>query len=264
MFPITEHGFELSKQKFWDSVRLRCGWEIANLPTFCPYGGKFDIQHSMSCKKSGFVSIRHNDLRDLTARIVPEVCEDWETEPKLLPLSGEELHRRKTNRSNEARLDIRARVFWNSGQQAFFDIRVFDPNACKYLNKSLQQCHAINEDEKKRSYNEQVLQFDHRTFTDLVFSIYGSMRRECKMFYSRLSQLISDKSNLSKSITMNWTRTKICFALLRSSLLSLRGSRTVCRKVSEFECDIDVSIGHAKIWIIQNFSNSFKANARPT
>ena len=25
MFPITEHGFELSKQKFWDSVRLRYG-----------------------------------------------------------------------------------------------------------------------------------------------------------------------------------------------------------------------------------------------
>ena len=34
MLPITEHGFELSKQQFWDSVRLRYGWEITNLPTF--------------------------------------------------------------------------------------------------------------------------------------------------------------------------------------------------------------------------------------
>ena len=30
---------------------------------------KFDIQHSMSCKKGAFVSIRHNELRDLTANM---------------------------------------------------------------------------------------------------------------------------------------------------------------------------------------------------
>ena len=167
-------------------------------------------------------------------------------EPKLLPLSGEELHGRTTNRSNEARLDITARGFWNRGQQAFFDLRVFDPNACRYLNKSLQQCHAMSEHEKKRSYNERVLQVDHGTFTPLVFSVYSSMRRECNIFYSRLPQLISDKRNLSKSITMNWIRTKVCFALLKSSLLCLRGSRTISRKVSKLECDVDVSHEHAK------------------
>ena len=98
----------------------------------------------------------------------------------------------------------------------------------------------MNEFEKKKSYNERVLPVDQGTFTPLVFSIYGSMERECKTFYSRVSQLISDKRNLPKSITMNWIRTKMCFALLKSSLLCLRGSRTLCRKVSEFQCDIDV------------------------
>ena len=137
MLSITEHGFELSKQQFWDLVRLRYGWEITNRQTFCPCGNKFDIQHSMSCKKGGFVSIRHNDLGDPTARIVSEVCKDIDIEPKLLPLSGEELHGRTTNQSNDASLDIRAQGFWNRDQQTFFDIRVFDPNACRYLNKSL-------------------------------------------------------------------------------------------------------------------------------
>ena len=46
--PITEFRFELSKRQFWDSIRLRYGWEISNLPTSCPSGSKFDIQHSMS------------------------------------------------------------------------------------------------------------------------------------------------------------------------------------------------------------------------
>ena len=82
-----------------------------------------------------------------------------------------------------------------------------------------------------------------------VFIINSGLNigRECNMFYSRLSQLISDKRNLSKSITMNWIRTKVCFALLKSSLLCLRGSRTVCRKVPELECDNDVPHQHAKI-----------------
>ena len=51
----------------------------------------------MSCKKSVFVSSRHNDLRNLTARIVSEFCKDTEIKPKLLHLYGEELHRRTKN-----------------------------------------------------------------------------------------------------------------------------------------------------------------------
>ena len=44
----------------------------------------------MSCKKRGFSSIRHNDLIDLTAKILSEVCKDTEIEPKLTPLTDRE------------------------------------------------------------------------------------------------------------------------------------------------------------------------------
>lgn len=64
MLPFTEYGFEPSKQHFWDSISLRCGWKISNLTVY-PCGSKFDIEHSMSYKKGGFVTIRHIDLRDL-------------------------------------------------------------------------------------------------------------------------------------------------------------------------------------------------------
>ena len=69
MLPIPEYSFELSKQQFLDSICLRYSSEISKLPTTYPCGSKFDIQDSMSCKKEGFVTIRHNDLRDLTAKI---------------------------------------------------------------------------------------------------------------------------------------------------------------------------------------------------
>ena len=123
----------------------------------------------------------------------------------------------------------------------------------------------MNKHEKERLYNERVLKVDHGMFTPLVFSIYGSMRRECDTFYSRLSQLISSKRNLSKSITVNWIRTKVCFALLKCSLLCLRGSRTVCRKVSESERDIDVSHEHAKTWIVKfKYFGTFGGNINVT
>ena len=54
VLPITEFGFRLSEQQFWDSIRLQYGWEISNLPKSCTCGNKFVIQHSMSCKKGGF------------------------------------------------------------------------------------------------------------------------------------------------------------------------------------------------------------------
>ena len=93
---------------------------------------------------------------------------------------------------------------------------------------------------RKRACNERILQLDHGTFTPLVFSIYRSMGRECHKFYSRLSDLLSEKRDLPKSVVPNWLRSKVCFALLKSSLLSLSGSRTVCRKVLELECDADI------------------------
>ena len=63
--------------------------KTCNLPTSCPCGSTFDIQYSMSCKKGGFIYIRHNELRDLTANMMSEVCKDTKIEPKLTPLFEE-------------------------------------------------------------------------------------------------------------------------------------------------------------------------------
>ena len=83
-----------------------------NLPTSCLCRSKFDIQHSMSCRKGDFLYIKHNDLRDLTANMISEVCKDTKIKSKLTPLSGEELQGRTSNNSNVARVDTRIRGFW--------------------------------------------------------------------------------------------------------------------------------------------------------
>ena len=103
------------------------------------------------------------------------------------------MEHRSAIENNKARLDIRARIFWIRRQQAFLDIRVFDPNACRQSNSSLSQCYATNEKEKKRNYNQRILQVEQGTFSPLVFSIYGDLGRECQAFYSRLRELLVEK-----------------------------------------------------------------------
>ena len=41
----------------------------------------------------------------------------------------------KINSSDEARLDVSVRSFWQRGQRAFYDVRVFNPFAKSHLNQ---------------------------------------------------------------------------------------------------------------------------------
>ena len=158
--------------------------------------------------------------------MLTETCKDVRLEPPLNPLSGEVLDETTANSSDEARVDVAARGFWISGQKAFFDIRVFNPLAKRYRNSKVSNACRMNEIEKKRQYNERILKVEHGSFTPLVFSAMGGMGRESQMFFKRLSESLSDSRGQQLSVTVTWIRRKVIFALLKSVVLCLRGSRT--------------------------------------
>ena len=223
--PIKESNYQLNKQQFWDALRIRYNWNIPNLPSECVCGKKFDLNHALSCKKGGFVSLRHNEVRNITAQMLSEVCKDVKIEPGLIKLTGEQLNV-QANKNDESRLDVSALGFWSRGQKVFCDVRVFDHNALRYSRTELKKCFQKNEEEKKKSYNERVLQIENATFTPLVFSANGGMGKECSTFYKRLAEMIADKRNIATSEAISFVRTRISFSLLRSMLLCLRGSRS--------------------------------------
>ena len=97
MLPIVENGLELTKQQFWDSIRLRYGWSIAYLPTTCACGSTYTIQHIFNIN---------------FAKLLSKVCHDVQVEPTLLPLTGEWMKHCSAIETNEARFDTRARGFW--------------------------------------------------------------------------------------------------------------------------------------------------------
>ena len=152
--PRQDLDFHLSKREFWDAVSIRYTWPLKRMPSRCACGDSFDFQHALSCKKGGFVVQRHNELRDLTADLLSQVCKDVAIEPSLESLSGETFQYKSTNISPGAHLDVSARGFWQRGQRAFFDIRVMDPKARRYKSRTLPQADTANEREKKRHYNE--------------------------------------------------------------------------------------------------------------
>ena len=57
------------------------------------------------------------------------------------------------------------------------------------------------------------------------------MGKKCSTFYNRLAKKIAEKRELHQSIVINWIRTKTYFALLKSALPWLRGSRSISRNV---------------------------------
>ena len=66
----------------------------------------------MSCKKGGFVTWRHNKVRDITATLLSDIYKVVKLQASLLTLNGEEQTISKTvKKIDEVRLDICARSF---------------------------------------------------------------------------------------------------------------------------------------------------------
>ena len=224
--PVREHGFYLNKQEFWDSIRVRYGIPLSRLPSNCACGANFNVEHAFTCKTGGFIGIRHNAIRDFTAEILNEVCHDVKLEPVLTPLTGEYLKYKTANTDDLARPDVSARGVWTRGSRAFFDVMVFNPLAQTYRDQTLKAAHKSAENKKKRKYRERIEQVEHGTFTPLVFSCFGGMSVECFKFYNHISDKLSEKRNISVSLARSWVRTKLCFSLLRTANLCIRGSKT--------------------------------------
>jgi len=133
VLPIQEQGFYLNKQEFLDALSLRFGWQLYDVPSHCVCGTSFSVDHVMVCRHGGLTFIWHNELRDLTAGLLQEVCHDVQVEPSLLPLTGEIISPTSAIRSNEAHADVRTTGFWGRRQGAFFEVRVFHPDVPSYL-----------------------------------------------------------------------------------------------------------------------------------
>ena len=71
--------------------------DMVGFSQFCSCDAWFSIEHSFSCPKGGFPTIRQNEIRDLTANLLTEVCHEVQVEPGLQPISGEQSQHATSN-----------------------------------------------------------------------------------------------------------------------------------------------------------------------
>ena len=194
--PLRSHGFALHKSAFRDGLLLRYHWIPLACPTSCADKHDFTIDHCISCPKGSFPSLRHNEIRDLTAQMMSEVCNNVSIEPYLKPLSGEALRFKTANSDSNARLDIAANGFWGGRFEcSFFDVRVFNPGAPS--NHPFKSAYRHHEREKRRQYEQRVYEVEHGHFTLPVFTPTGGMGDAADQVYKRLANLLTEKLDLS-------------------------------------------------------------------
>ena len=115
--PLSEHGFTLHRSAFQDALALRYGWSPLRPPSLCTCGTAFSVEHALSCPKGGLPSLRHNEIRDLTATLLTEVCSQVCVEPELQPVQhSDEFPLATSNTQDSARLDVAVNGFWQTSQ----------------------------------------------------------------------------------------------------------------------------------------------------
>ena len=147
---------------------------------------------------------------------------------------------------DEARLDIRARGLWCSGQSAFFDIRVTNTNAYSARALSSSQNYRRHEQEKKRKYNDRVMNIEQWTFTPLVYSTSDGLGNECQTFYRHLANKIATKTIDKYEKVLTWIRCRLSFIVVKAAL---RGSLTVNKEAIDIVEDFTFACSEAGILI---------------
>ena len=64
-------------------------------------GGQNYVQRVFSCRKGGFITLRHNHIRNVTTELLSQVIKDVKLEPLQQSLTGETFVQRTANTSDE-------------------------------------------------------------------------------------------------------------------------------------------------------------------
>ena len=147
-----------------------------------------------------------------------------------------------------AKPDVQARGFWRDGKNAFFDVRITNRNSESQRHLTSEKIFIKHEREKKRQYNNRIMNVVHGTFIPLVFPLNGEMVKECSKFHESVAEKIANKPGCRYEKVLSIIKCKLSFLILRASLICVRGSRSFTthsenHAVNDFEIAFDYTLG---------------------
>jgi len=195
----------------------------------------------------GFRELMHNEVQYVFYDTFKQAgYKDVVWEPELQTLEGESFNYKTANKEDEARSDVRVLGFFSRLRRAFFDISAFSPFAPSNKGKSLSACFEMHEKRKRREYLERIRNVEHGDFAPLIVATTGGIGTQGSMVIKRLSVALAEKRNQHVSVVAGWLRCRLSFAVLRSAIVCLRGSRPLRRKQDD-EAAIDLQVSEASI-----------------
>ena len=107
-------------------------------------------------------------------------------------------------------------------EEAFFDVRVFNPLASSYRSLPIPSVYARHKKEKRDRYKERVRKVERAAFIPLVFAATGGARKLTIAFLKQVAVILAEKNDEAYCTTMAWLRVRLAFSLLRSARACLR------------------------------------------
>ena len=121
--PLLKDNFDLSATEFRDALCVRYRKPLKRSFSRCDGCQQdFDLQHALSCKKGGLVTLRHNEIRDAIRDLASILWKDVKREPVVKEPDVE-------NGTPALIADLSARGVSDRQSAASFEIRVTDTDA---------------------------------------------------------------------------------------------------------------------------------------
>ena len=104
--------------------------------------------------------------------------------------------------------------------------KIFSLKIFHYVKFScFQASYRKHENKKRRKYEQRVVEIEHSMFIPFVLAWTGGVGPAATLTLKRVGNL-GEKHNSPYSHVMGFLRTRLSFALLRSTLMCLRGTRS--------------------------------------
>ena len=158
-------------------------------------------------------------MRDSLGDLASLVLESGETR------ASSERSRRGSAGTPALIADMAVRGVWMPQAEALFDVRVIDTDAQSYCNHTPREVINAAENQKKSKYTT-ACEERRASFTPICFSVDGVFGSEAEVFLKRLGERLAAKWDRGYSQVMGWLRARMSFAILRASILCVRGART--------------------------------------
>ena len=94
---------------------------------------------------------------------------------------------------------------------------------------------------KQRECGDRIREIEHSTFTALIFSTSGGLSKETTVVYKRMAELLAIKWKCEYAATLAWMRCRLSFALLRSAIACMRGTRKSLNQVKNKNLELGLS-----------------------